>query len=63
MADFRVFTPDHSEWFFQEKARYEVRDGGALRVVDPDNNRLVVFGPAGWLRVEDNDPPRGREVT
>lgn len=53
--DFSVFTPQQEQHLFHGDANFKVMDSGALQVWPNDDQRReqqVIYGPAGWLRVD-----------
>jgi hypothetical protein len=51
--DFTVFLLPAGEAVFTGESRYMVGDtNGVLTVDDVPNERVIVYGPAAWQRVE-----------
>ena len=51
--DFEVYTPSGSQ-AYTGQARYDIEHpGGGLLTVWTHDGRKIVYGPAGWYRLEE----------
>lgn len=57
MVDIAVHSPDGTEHLFQA-ADYTVLQGGVLHV-STAHGPTVLFGPSGWLRLEERHDDEG----
>jgi hypothetical protein len=52
---FKVHTPGEAEQSFSGDSTYEVSEAnGVLTVDDRKGERKIIYGPTGWLRVEES---------
>jgi hypothetical protein len=59
--EFRVYTPSGEHEDYSGSADYEIsHPGHGLLATTRDDGTKVVYGPAGWLRLEEHGHRPGR---
>jgi hypothetical protein len=59
--EFIVHVPDGEDSYHGE-SRYRIGETNGVLTVYTEDDKVLLYGPAGWLRLEEQEPPAGAAV-